>query len=340
MKNFLRLFFPALLLPLAISCTQVGKKSEVQQIEPIKPNGSNVVDEHWKLDSIDISGIKTKYVGVPYGSISKTQTVDIYLPNEGKGPFPVIVVVHGGAFKGGNSFMKNDVGPAMEGVNRGYAVVSVSYRLSREATFPRAVNDVKAAIRFIKANSAKYNIDPNRVAAWGSSAGGNLVMMIGTTGNVANLNGDNKENLEFSSSVNAVVDWFGPCNFLKFDQYFKESGIQAENGTVLRDDSNESLYIGQNITNDTLFTLLANPETYVKDMDVTTAPYFLIQHGTADPVVPMQQSTHMASVLTKRLGADRVKQALLPDAKHASPEFRTEENLELVFSFLDSVLKK
>ena len=311
----------------------------VPQLEPLTPYGARVVSENWKLDSIDISKIITKFIGVQYGEISKTQTIDIYLPNSGKGPFPVILVVHGGAFMGGNTYMRGDVGPALEGVNRGYAVVSVSYRLAGEATFPRAVNDVKAAIRFVKANAKKYSINPDKVALWGSSAGGNLVAMAGTTGDVNYLDGDNVENLKYSSKVQVVVDWFGPCDFLKFDKYFAESGIKPENGSVLRDDSHESWYIGQNVTKDTVFTEKANPETYISTMDVKTAPYFFIEHGVIDPTVPAQQSISLAHKLEAKLDADKVTLVLLKDAKHASPEFRTTENVNTVFNFIDKILK-
>jgi acetyl esterase/lipase len=315
-------------------------KPSVQQLEPLSTHGAAIIDENWKLDSIDITGIQKKFTGIPYANISPTQTLDIYLPDTGKTAFPVIIAVHGGAFMGGNARMKGDIGPVLEGLKRGYAVVSVSYRLAGEATFPRAVNDIKAAIRYVKAHALQYTINPEKVAVWGSSAGGNLVSMIGTTGTIPYLNGDNTNNLEYSSSVQAVVDWFGPCDFVQFDQQFQLSGTKPENGSVLRDDSHESWYIGQNITKDLSFTEKANPESYIPFIDIPSAPYFFIEHGTLDPTVPKEQSIHFAEMLTQKMGKEKVNLVLLDGAKHASPEFRTAENVLLVFQFLDKILKK
>ncbi len=107
-----------------------------------------------------------------------------------------------------------DVQSMLEGINHGYAVVSVDYRLSKEAIFP-------AAIRFIKANAETYNLNPDKIAVWGDSSGGNLAALAGTSGDDNTLNGDNTENLEYSSTVNAVVDWFGPMSFLLMDKQFE-----------------------------------------------------------------------------------------------------------------------
>ena len=118
--------------------------------------------------------VKTKWMGISYADASSTETLDIYLPNEGDGPFPTVIYVHGGGFEFGDA---NEVitmgllGPTLE---HGYALVPINYRLSGEATFPAAIEDVKAAIRFIRANAKEYQLNPDRIALWGSSAGGSL----------------------------------------------------------------------------------------------------------------------------------------------------------------------
>ncbi|AHM56042.1 hypothetical protein EAL2_c07410 [Peptoclostridium acidaminophilum DSM 3953] len=289
-------------------------------------------------ESLDTSSIKIQYTDVAYGTVSATQTMNIYLPNEGEGPFPVIVAIHGGAFKMGNA-SGGDVAAMFEGVNHGYAVVSINYRLSDEAIFPAAVNDCKAAIRFIKANATKYKINPDKIAVWGDSAGGNLAAMVGTTANVDALNGDNKENLEYSSSVQAVVDWFGPLDFLKMDEQFATAGITPKFGKTSSESSPESQYIGQLITNNPELTEKANPGTYISTINVNTAPNFLIQHGTADANVPSQQSVEFATQLKAAIGDSKVKLELLEGAGHGTQEFTTSENLDKVFKFLDGILK-
>ena len=122
--------------------------------------------------------IKRKFLDIPYASLSPAQKLDIYLPDEGEGPFPVIVWIHGGAFMGCDK-ADLQVLPAIEGLKRGYAVVSINYRLSGEARFPAPVYDAKAAVRWIRANAQRYHFDPGRIAAWGSSAGAYLAIDVG-----------------------------------------------------------------------------------------------------------------------------------------------------------------
>ncbi|MDK9712415.1 alpha/beta hydrolase fold domain-containing protein [Acidaminobacter sp.] len=288
--------------------------------------------------SVDTSAIKTQYQEVPYGSISESQTLNIYLPNEGDGPFPIIVAIHGGAFKMGSA-TGGDVAAMLQGVNHGYAVVSLNYRLSGEAIFPAAVNDCKAAIRFIKANASTYNLNPDKIAVWGDSAGGNLAAMLGTTGNEIIQVNDNQENLEYGSAVQAVVDWFGPLDFLKMDEQFAAAGITPKFGQTTSETSPESQYIGQLISNDPELTQKSNPGTYVNTMAADTAPHFLIQHGTADANVPSQQSIDFAAQLKGVIGESKVTIELLEGAGHGTEEFTSQENLDKVFSFLDGVLK-
>lgn len=307
---------------------------------PPMPSGGKPMGGGLGGDSLDTSDITNQFTGIAYGSQSNSQTLDIYLPNEeSTEPYPVIVAIHGGAFMMGSS-TGGDVAPMLEGVNRGYAVISVNYRLSSESLFPAAINDVKAAIRWIKANAKQYNINVENIAVWGDSAGGNLAAMIGTTGALDAIGeNDNTENLEFSSAVQAVVDWFGPLDFLKMDEQFEASGIARSTGNTSEESSPESAYIGQLISNDTELTEQANPETYIYTMEATTAPSFFIQHGTADGNVPTQQSIDFADMLEEAIGANKVSIELLKGAGHGTSEFQTSENLNKVFSFLDGVLK-
>lgn len=319
-----------------------AQSNQVTQIEPlIKGGNPRVIQSRAPhFSEVNIKNIKRKFLNVPYGNISKTQNVDIYLPEKkSKKPYPVIVAIHGGAFYMGDSRMRNDITPMLAGLKRGYAVVSVNYRKSGEATFPRAVNDCKAVVRFVRANAKKYNFDPNKVIAWGGSAGGNMVAMLGTTGDVNNLNGDNTENLEYPSNVQAVVAWFVPCDFRKFDEQFKSQGLTRYNSSI-GDDSAESWYIGQNVNKDTTFTLKANPITYIPGMNLKNSPYFLIEHGGKDTTVPIQQSLALYHALKAKFGAQKVKFHKLPTAGHATPEFGYPDNLKRVFNFLDPLFLK
>ena len=115
----------------------------------------------------------------------KSLLLDLYLPPEGESPWPVIVWIHGGAWRTGN---RADP-PALFLVERGYAVASISYRLSREAIFPAQIHDCKAAIRWLRARAGEYDLDPARIGVWGASAGGHLAALLGTSGGVERLEG-------------------------------------------------------------------------------------------------------------------------------------------------------
>ncbi len=169
-----------------------------------------------------------------YGKASgRAMLLDLYLPEKGDKPVPLIIWIHGGAWMGGS---KDGSGPALRFTANGYAVAHIGYRLSQEAKFPAQIYDCKAAVRWLRANATKYNLDPNKFVAWGSSAGGHLVTLLGTSGGVAELEG-NDNDLKESSRVQAVVDWFGPTDFLRIGD--AESDLH-HNGP----DSPESKLIG------------------------------------------------------------------------------------------------
>ena len=279
--------------------------------------------------------VKRKFLNIPYASLSPTQILDIYLPDEGEGPFPVIVWIHGGAFMGGD---KADVQvlPSLEGLKRGYAVVSINYRLSGEARFPALVHDAKAAIRWIRANAQTYHFDPHRIAAWGGSAGGYLALMLGTSVGVEKLEDLNMGNPDQPSAVQAVVSWYGPSDFLKMDKQLEESGLRPLPGMEHNGgNSPESLLLGEKITEIPGQVRAANPITYVQP----EAPRFLIQHGTRDATVPVQQSVVAAAGLKAVLGDDMVTLELLEGAGHGDPRLKARENVDKVLDFLDKQLK-
>jgi acetyl esterase/lipase len=221
-------------------------------------------------------------------------------------------------------------------LERGYAVVAVNYRLSGEARFPALVQDAKAAVRWVRANAGRYQLDADRIAAWGGSAGGYLAAMLGVSDRVPELEDLQLGNPAQPSHVQAVVIWYGPTNFLKMDEQLAESGLLAPEGMRHNDPySPEALLLGRRITIMPARVKAANPETYVHE---NAAPIF-IQHGTRDSVVPVQQSIGLAEKLTKAIGPRNVRLELLEGAEHADPRFETPENVSKVLDFLDQILK-
>ena len=280
----------------------------------------------------DASARQYKWLDIPYANVSASQKLDIYLPYEGKGPYPVIVSIHGGGYNTGDK-VGPDLLSAWEGLKRGYAVVSVNYRLSGEAVFPAQINDIKAALRFIRANHREYNFDPDNIAVWGSSAGGALAALAGTTGDVQELMAPPYDNIEQSDRVQAVVDWCGPINPLTIDEQYAKSGIKGFKQNCV--DSFSSKYMGKQITQVPDLVKKANPETYISWDD----PPFLIQHGTADNWIPVQQSIDFAARLSAILGKDKVQCDIIQDAGHGGKSFNNIENVGKVLDFLDKYLK-
>ena len=212
------------------------------------------------------------------------QKLDLYLPPTGA-RWPLVVAIHGGAFRMGSK----EGEPAGAFVARGFAVAAINYRLSQHAIFPAQIEDGKAAVRWLRANAARYGYDPGRIASYGASAGGHLAAMLGTAGDVKAF--DVGAHLDQSSRVQAVVDFFGPTDFLQMDAH--RSSAQA----MVHDtpDSPESQLVGGPIRDNPDKVARANPITYVTKDD----PPFLIIHGDADALVPHHQSELLEAALTK-----------------------------------------
>ena len=279
--------------------------------------------------------IRRKFLNLPYAQLSPSQSLDLYLPDEGVGPFPVIIAIHGGAFMGGDK-ADFQVLPMLEGLKRNYAVASINYRLSWEASFPALVQDGKAAVRWIRAHANQYHFRPDRLAAWGGSAGGYLSTMLGVSAGVAALEDLSLGNANQPSDVQAVVAWFGPTDFGLMDEQLAASGFLAPEGMRHSDpDSPESLLLGWHITEVPELVKAANPETYVH----AGLPPFFLQHGKLDMVVPVQQSVNLAAKIESASGANRIRLELLPTAGHGDPQFGTPENVTKVLDFLDECLK-
>jgi acetyl esterase/lipase len=282
--------------------------------------------------SADVSHICRKWLDLPYASLSPSQKLDIYLPDEGDGPFPVILFIHGGGFAIGDK-REIHVLTFLKGLERGYAVVGVNYRLSDEATFPAGLQDIKAAIRWLRANSGQYHLDGDRIAACGGSSGGNYAAMVCLTGRVTELDDLSLGNPEYPCNVQAAVDWFGPTDFLKMDEQLAESGFGPSDHSEA--DSPESRYLGEKLSKVPLKVELANPMTYVHER----MPPILIQHGRLDTMVPVQQSMIFVEKLEKYVSHNLFEFDIIEGAGHGDPLFETDENMERVFSFLDRHLK-
>jgi len=250
----------------------------------------------------------------PGGSAS--QTLDLFVPAEGAGPWPLIIWVHGGGWQNGSK--EQCLALRMGFVARGYAVASLNYRLSGEAIFPAQIEDCKTAIRWLRAHSGEYPIDPARFGVWGSSAGGHLVALLGTSGDKKDF--DRGGNLDRSSRVQAVCDFYGPSDLA----LMASTPGYTVHGNA---DSPESKLIGCPLAQNPEKAAIASPITYVNAGD----PPFLIVHGEKDPVVPPDQGKQLHSALQKAGVASQF--IIIPDARHGGPEFNSAEIQTTVADF-------
>jgi acetyl esterase/lipase len=221
--------------------------------------------------------MKKDVVYATYGS--REVHLDLYLPKDGKGPFPAVVYIHGGGWVNGgkNAFERQ----AAYMATKGFVGACIEYRLSGEAKFPAAIYDSKAAVRWLRANAAKYQVNPNKIGAAGGSAGGHLVALLGTSWKVKELEGAGG-NAGVSSRVQAVAAFNPVTDFVSIG---KATGAGA--GKAVSD------FLGANYAQNPGRWAEASPMTYV---DADSAPTLFL-HGDADTTVPYRQSVDMRDKL-------------------------------------------
>ena len=271
-----------------------------------------------------VAEFDVKYV--PDGDAA--QTLDIYFPeSRSDKPLPLLVWIHGGGWSGGSKAQP----PYLNQLARGYVVASIEYRFSQKALFPAQIQDCQAAIRWLRANAKKYNLDSEHIGVGGASAGGHLAALVGTSGGkkAFAMVGGNEEQ---SDRVQAVCDIFGPTNFnsviAQADEDKNVKNIfQWNNGDPY------SKLIGGKLGVDLEKGKAVSPTNYVSKDN----PPFLIFHGDRDTLVPYAQSVELTDLLTKA-GVEVTLQRL-PGSGHGGPAFGLPAIGTLNNSFFDKHLK-
>lgn len=248
------------------------------------------------------------------GDNMEAHRLDIYLPKTQQDRYKVIVLIYGSAWFANNAKAMAYASIGKPLTDAGFAVVSINHRSSGDAKYPAQINDVKGALRFIRANADKYKLDTSFVGITGYSSGGHLSSMAGVTNGMKSrtigemtidIEGNVGGNEKWSSEVNAVVDWFGPVDMARM-----------ENCETVKDDkSPEAALIGGNPADHMDMIQLCSPYYYVSK---TTVP-FLVIHGDADPVVPYCQSVSFSETLKEN--GKLTEMVTVPGGQHGPVTF-------------------
>ncbi len=246
--------------------------------------------------------------------------VDVAMPNEGPGPFPAVVCLHGGGWVGGDRKQMTKTIEVL--ARRGYVAIAPDYRLAPAHRFPACIEDCKCAVRWLRANAGKYRVNPTRIAAVGLAAGGHLACLLGVTEPGDGLEGTG-DHLDKSSGVQAVVSFAGPTDL-----------------------TDETLHVPE-VLNDNLVPLLGGRPAECADLyrkaspmhySPRTPPPFLLMHGSADAVVPVRQAHNLAQKLKRSGASARVVE--LEGEGHTWSGASLARSIDQMLSFLDENLLK
>ncbi len=292
--------------------------------------------------------------GVAYAGESDSQYLNLYIP-EAETPPPLLVIVHGGGF------VLNDCESRQTRLfysffrERGFACATVNYRLAQEAVFPAAVEDVKCAVRFLRANAEQYGYNADRIAIWGESAGGYLAVMAGVTGedfSSVRFLGEEELAEPVSGRIDFVLDYYGAVELESKEERsaaFAALGVPGWMVSIantwlqdaIRDypwaESCEDVFLGRPLKELSEEERLRASPLHHAEMNLTSgeSPDFLILHGDADITVPRTQSQHLSEIIRERAGENRVTFEIIPNAKHADEDMYSAETLEKVLSWLE-----
>lgn len=245
--------------------------------------------------------------------------LDLYLPAGVLNPV-LVIWIHGGAWRSGSK-----ENPPMDLLKKGYALASIDYRTSATATYPALIHDIKASVRYLRANADKLKYNADKIILWGSSAGGHLAALAGLTNDAEDLEGNLGAYTTISSSVQGIIDFFGPTNL---------STIMAQStphGVGVRGPALEQLF-GKKLELLKNELIAASPITHVSKND----PPLFICHGDQDPQVPINQSIELYGKY-KELGLP-VQMEFAYGAAHGGKQYSDPQLIDKVDKFIKTMI--
>lgn len=261
---------------------------------------------------------------VPYATVAgKTLALDLYRPAAGASGGPLLVWVHGGGWEAGSKAGM----PLTALVERGYSIASVDFRPASEAPFPGQVHEIKAAIRFLRANAARFGYDAQRIGILGASSGGHLAAAVGTSNGEADLEGSLGEHGTQSSAVQAIVSYFGASNLTTILAQSTPFGLGVREPALKR-------LLGALPKDNEPVARQASPVFHVDARD----PPLLLLHGDQDPQMPINQSHELEGAYEAH--GHSVELIVVHGAAHGGDAFYAPANLDRVAKFLDTHLRR
>lgn len=268
-----------------------------------------------------MSDTKTTRAGIAYACVSHRDSLDLYLPQAMRPP--VVIWVHGGAFMMGDKTAPQSLDTLLAA---GFAVVSINYRLTGTDLWPAQLEDVVAAVNYVRGHAGDLGVDGGRIALFGASAGGFLVATAGIA--LAGTPG----------AVQAVVDWYGPVQFTTMDADIAATGVARATGRNDGDTSPESRLIGQGVAANPQAANAVSPLAWLARA-TAALPAFLIMHGDEDNFIGRGQSERLRDALLASRWNRGVDYHLLAGAGHGSGMFQEPAATQIVVDFLGSALK-
>ncbi|WP_434309433.1 alpha/beta hydrolase fold domain-containing protein [Hominifimenecus sp. rT4P-3] len=258
--------------------------------------------------------------------------MDIFLPEDGAGPYPLVVVVHGGGWISGGR-REACISSMFKIVSQGYAVATVDYRLAPDGQWPLQVHDVKAAIRFLRAHREKYRLNTERIVLWGNSAGAYLVQLVAATCRGHQIEDLSMGNPNESCQVDGMISWYGVSNLATQDLDMTEicgHSVHMHGGSM---ESPACQMLGCVIEENPERAVEASSIRYIAGDFVPS----LIQHGTGDRLVSYRQSERLYQKIVEECGLERATLELFEGAEHGDARFKTDENIDRCIDFLDEI---
>jgi acetyl esterase/lipase len=259
------------------------------------------------------------FKNIAYSEISKTNILDIYIPKTAKAPYPVVIWIHGGGFISGSKSNPRSIDRLL---SEWFAVVSVNYRLSKEAKWPAQITDMENIIKFIKWNAETYKLKKDKIAVWGESAWGYLASM-----SLLALW------LKEETKIQAGIDWYGPVDFYTMDEDMKKTGLERATGNNGDEDSAESKLLWVPVKDNKEVSDKASVIFYAKQYNSAPNP-LLIMHGKEDPYVSYYQSERLRNSIQGKFWGTNVEYKILPKWTHGWWDFEKKEAEDTVINFL------